>query len=232
MRRIESASGTDMEISGTRIPSVQRADPDVADRERAGVIALDSDEAARREPIVRVLGKLARSDALLPVLAPEVVLDHLHAVQPVLDMIASHHEACPVPLIERFGDARGHPVEGVIRPGGREWALAILGVGVIEQLILRRTPVDMDVLARAAVEDAAVAGFADFPLELELEVAIAPRRDEIIDRPVLRQHPARDVPAGRKARLLPAAPPGSAVILKHPLPDASACDRIGRRYRT
>src|SRR5579864_1423975 len=185
MRRIESASGTDMEISGTRIPSVQRADPDVADRERTGVIALDADEAARREPIVRVLGKLARSDALLPVLAPEVVFDHLDAVQPVLDMIAAHHQPCAVPLIERFGDAGRHPVEGVIRPGSRERALAILGVGVIEQLVLGCTPVDVVVLTRAAVEDAAVAGFADLPLELELEVAIAPRRDEIVNRPVL-----------------------------------------------
>src|SRR5215475_14550105 len=73
-------------------PLGQLADADVADCQRAGVIALNTDEPRRRQPVVRVLGELARRDTLLPVLAPELVLDDLHPVQPVLDVIALDDE--------------------------------------------------------------------------------------------------------------------------------------------
>src|SRR5579859_5878474 len=168
MRRMDSAS--------TLIPSAQLADPEVADRERTRVIALDADEPARRKPVFRVPGELARGDALLPVLAPEVVLDDFDSVQPVLDVIAAHEEPRPVPLIVRLRNSRRDTVERVVGPGCRERVPAILGVGVVEQLVLGRTPVDVVVLARAAVKDTAVAALADLPLELELEVAEAPVR--------------------------------------------------------
>src|SRR5215469_12891843 len=99
MRRIDSASCADMELSATLTPSAQLADADVADLERSGVIALDTDQAARGEPIVRVPGELARRHPLLPVVAPEIVLDDLDTVQPVLDVIAADDEACLVPVI-------------------------------------------------------------------------------------------------------------------------------------
>src|ERR1700756_25481 len=106
MRRMESASCTDMEPSEKLTPSSQLADADVAHLERAGVVALDTDQTARCEPVVRVLGELAARHAFLPVIAAEVVLDDPDAVQPVLDVIAAHDEPRLVPVIIGLRDAR------------------------------------------------------------------------------------------------------------------------------
>src|ERR1700733_2273738 len=135
------------------------------------MIALQPDEPAGCEPVVGVRGELARGDARLPVRALELVLDDLAAIQPVLDMVALHEQARFVPMIERVHDTGGRRIQREVGAGGRETALAVLGIRVIEQLVLRRAPVDVVVLARAAVEDTAVAGLANLPLELELEVA-------------------------------------------------------------
>src|SRR6202030_1679292 len=102
--------------------------------------------------------------------------------------------------------------------GGGEATAAVRRVLVIEELIFRGAPVDVIVLACAAVKHTAVARLADLPLELELEISEALLRDQIINRLVLGERPAGDVPARRQSGLFPAAPVGRAVLLQERTP--------------
>src|SRR2546427_9035491 len=88
-------------------------------------MVLETDVAGGVTPVMRVTGELARLDFRRPVGTPELVLDHLHAVEPVLDVFPLHHEAHLVPLACRLHDAgrRGiHVVGGTRR---RETRLAV-----------------------------------------------------------------------------------------------------------
>src|SRR2546430_17100049 len=71
-------------------------------------MVLETDVAGGVTPVMRVTGELARLDFRRPVGTPELVLDHLHAVQPVLDVFPLHHEAHLVPL-PRWLAAAGRP---------------------------------------------------------------------------------------------------------------------------
>src|SRR6266851_2406301 len=105
-------------------------------------MVLEADVAGGITPVVRVTGKLARLDLRRPIGTPELVLDHLHAVQPVLDVLSLHDETHLVPLARRLDDAgrRGiHVVRGARR---RETRLAVHVSRVIQHLHLGRVPVD------------------------------------------------------------------------------------------
>src|SRR5437879_2339466 len=143
----------------------------------------------------------------------------------MLYVIAFYDEARLVPMIERQHDPGRCAVERVRGRGGREATAAVRRVLVIEELIFRAAPVDMIVLACAAVKDTAVASLADLPLELELEISKALLRNQIIYRAVLGEHPAGDVPARRQSGLFPAAPVGRAVLLQERTP--GCCGRVG-----
>src|SRR5207244_9326753 len=169
-----------------------------------------------------ISGKLARRDPALPVGALKLVFDDFAAVEPMLDVRALHHQPRLVPVIEREHHALRRTVEREGGGCGREAAAAVGGVRVIEKLVFGCAPVDVIVLARAAIEDAAVAGLADLPLELELEIGEALLRDPVVDHAVLCEPPAGDAPARGKTRLLPAAPVGRAVILKQRVPGSGA----------
>src|SRR3979490_351911 len=136
----------------------------------------------------------------------------------MLYMSALYNESRLVPMIERQHDPGRCAVERVRGRGGGEATAAVRRVLVIEELIFRSAPVDMIVLACAAVKDTAVASLADLPLELELEISEALLRDQIIDRAVLGEHPAADVPARRQSGLFPTAPVGRAVLLQERTP--------------
>src|SRR4029077_3742145 len=171
MRRIDSASVTDMETSETLMLSRQLPNPDVADRERPGMIALQAYQARRRQAVVRVLREFARGNPALPVGTLELIVDDFAAIEPMLYVIASYDEARLVPMIERQHDPGRCAVERVRSRGGREATAAVVRVLIIEELIFRSAPVDMVVLACAAVKDTTVARLADLPLELELEIS-------------------------------------------------------------
>src|SRR6267154_4175660 len=121
------------------------------------MIALDADEAALVQSVARILRELAGCNLGLPVGTAKVVFNDFLAVVPVLDMIAIDDDACFVPLAGCFDHARGRTVQPVSRGGGGQSAAAVRRVGVIEQLILRSAPINVVVLARSAVKDAAVA---------------------------------------------------------------------------
>src|SRR5205807_1977555 len=82
------------------------------------------------------------------------------SIEPMLYVIAFYDEARLVPMIERQHDPGRCAVERVRGRGGREATAAVRRVLVIEELIFRAAPVDMIVLACAAVKDTAAANSA------------------------------------------------------------------------
>src|SRR5581483_6349766 len=104
---------------------------------------------------------------------------------------------------EVAGRRRVHRIRGA---GAREPRLVVGAVDVVEQLVFGGTPVDVVVFLGAAIEDARVAGVADLPFELELEVAELVFRHEIADRPVLRQRSIADPQSWRGSGGLVPAP--------------------------
>src|ERR1700752_3438124 len=111
---------------------------------------------AHRLAEIRPVLELAPPPLRVPVGAALLELEQLHAVEPVLDVRAAREDTRLVPLanwllvsgrrrIERVGGARaGQP------------CLVAGALLIVEQLILRRGPVDPVVLLGAAIEDAAV----------------------------------------------------------------------------
>src|ERR1700733_7099902 len=169
------------------------------------MIALNADVAFLGQSVVGVLRELARRDLGLPVGTAEVIFDDFLAVQPMLDMIAIDDDARLVPLAKRLDHACGRTIQAVRRPRRGEPAAAIGRVGGIQQLILRAAPVNVVVFARRAIEDAAVALLADFPVNLELEIAELLLGHQVIDRAFLGERAVNDVPALRHALRAPAA---------------------------
>src|ERR1700677_1623754 len=169
------------------------------------MIALNADVAFLGQSVVGVLRELARRDLGLPVGTAEVIFDDFLAVQPMLDMVAIDDDARLVPLAKRLDHACGRTIQAVRRPRRGEPAAAIGRVGVIQQLILRAAPVNVVVFARGAIEDAAVALLADFPVNLELEIAELLLGHQVIDRAFLGERAVYDVPALRHALRAPTA---------------------------
>src|SRR5579883_2679287 len=149
---------------------LERPDPDVPDGERSAVVALDTDVPPGCPAVVGPGGELAGLDPAEPVGAAEVVREQPPAVEPMLDVGAVHDDACRVPLTRTLHDPRRRRVQPVVRSGGGQAALAVRRVGVVQQLVLGSTPVDVVVLLGRAVEDAGVASRGDLPLQGELEV--------------------------------------------------------------
>src|ERR1700679_3563728 len=169
------------------------------------MIALNADVAFLGQSVVGLLRELARRDLGLPVGTAQVVFDDFLAVQPMLDVIAVDDDARLVPLAEWLDHAGGRPVQGVRGPRRGQPAAAIGRVGVIQQLILRPAPVNVVVLARSSIKDAAVAGLADFPVELELKIAELLLGYQVIDGAFFGERAANDVPAFRHALRAPTA---------------------------
>src|SRR5580700_10149531 len=163
------------------------------------MIALNADVAFLGQSVVGVLRELARRDLGLPVGTAEVIFDDFLAVQPMLDMIANDDDARLVPLAKRLDHPRGRTIQAVRRPRRGEPAAAIGRVGVIQQLILRAAPVNVVVFARGAIEDAAVALLADFPVNLELEIAELLLGHQVINAAFLGQRAVNHAPASSAA---------------------------------
>src|SRR3982074_1459184 len=158
---------------------------DFANRQSSGVIALQPDQAGRRQAVVGVSRKFARATPALPVSALELIFDDFAAIEPMLYMGALDNESCLVPMIERPHDTGRGAVDRVGARGGREAAAAVRRIRVIEELIFRSAPIDMIVLACAPVKDTAIATPANLPLEFELEVSEGLIRHQLLDRPLL-----------------------------------------------
>src|SRR3954451_8684990 len=71
--------------------------------------------SARFLAVKRTLGELTIRDALAPVRAADLVIDHLHAVEPVLDVVPPGDDAHRVPLPRHHADLRRRRIEVVTR---------------------------------------------------------------------------------------------------------------------
>src|SRR5262249_31618075 len=98
----------------------KRANPDVAKREHAGGVSLHADVAALGAAEFRPRVELRRCHFRFPVWAPELVLDHLDVVQPVLDVRAVGDDPRFVPIADRFEMTGGRRIKAVIGAGARE----------------------------------------------------------------------------------------------------------------
>ncbi len=78
--------------------------------------------------------------------------------------------------------------------------------GVVQQLVLRRTPVDVVVAFGSAVENTGVAAGRDLPVERQLEIAELITADEVFRGKRLRERAILRVPGGWDALLLVCAP--------------------------
>src|SRR5882672_10572446 len=87
-------------LSGSASQS-EAADLDVAESDRVAMV-LQSDVAAPCAAEAREVLELALADPPLPVRGPQLVIHHLHAVQPMLDMRAPHEQARLVPRTDRL----------------------------------------------------------------------------------------------------------------------------------
>ena len=134
------------------------------------MVALNADVPFLRLREVRIDLELARLVLRLPLGAADLELGRLHAVEPVLDVVALRDNPRLVPLADRLHRVGRRCRELVHRAGEVIRALVVGRLDVVEQLIFRRAPVDGVVLFGAAIEDPAVAGFPDAPFQLELEV--------------------------------------------------------------
>src|SRR4051812_26683996 len=78
--------------------------------------------------------------------------------------------------------------------------------GIVQQLVLRRAPVDVIVFLGASVKDAGVPAWTELPIERELEVSELFLADQITDRTRLGQYSVGNAPARGKGLILVAAP--------------------------
>src|SRR5688572_21638989 len=95
----------------------QHADADVAEGDLVAVV-LQGDVAAARAAVARHLPELAGGDALLPLRAAELVFQQLFAVEPVLHVVAAHHQPPLVPLAGRARYVTRGGVQGEVAAGG------------------------------------------------------------------------------------------------------------------
>src|SRR2546430_12703346 len=191
-------------------------------------MVLEADVALGVAPVARMRGELARLDPRLPVGARELVLHHLHAVQPVLDVVPLDQEADLIPLTGGFHDQGGRRVEAEVGARRRQARLAVGVARVVQHLHLGGRPVDgVAVLARA-VEDPAVAPRRDVPLERQLEVAELLARDDVAGGRDARERAVHDLPSGRQRVHLEAAPTGGSLAVEQEPPARGA---LGGRQR-
>src|SRR5687768_13548891 len=94
--------------------------------------------------------------------------------------------------------------------------------GVIEQLVLGRTPVDVIVLLCAPIKHSGVSTRRNHPVERQLEITILIRGDEVADRTVFRQSPIDNPPPRRNGLRLVTAPARQRRAVEQRLPTRRA----------
>src|ERR1017187_386051 len=210
------------------------ADPDIAERQRTVVVALDADVPSARPAIIRPGGELAQLDLRLPIRTAQLVFEQLRPVEPVLDVGSSHDDPRRVPFVRGLDGSRRGRIQAVCRASSRQANLAVGCRSVIEQLVLRSAPVDVLVLLGGAIEDPRIAGRAELPVQREFKVPELLPSDEIAGTSRLRQHAAHDPPSRRHRVGLVAAPAIGRTAVEQEMParlPLRGGQRVGRALR-
>src|SRR5688572_4263627 len=95
--------------------SRESANLDVAECDPVTVV-LQRDVTAASLTVTGQVLELTRCHPALPVFAPQLVLEELHAVQPVLHVAAAHQDTCVVPFARWFRHISQRCVQRVVRP--------------------------------------------------------------------------------------------------------------------
>src|SRR5947207_3756490 len=170
------------------------------------MVALYRDVASRGFAVIRIGGELAGLHFFQPVRASDFVLEQLLTIEPVLDGVAVGHDQSRVPLVGGLHDTGRRRIERVVGASRSQPALAVGMAGVVEQLVLRRAPVDVVVLLGAAIENAGIATRTQLPVQRELKVSELVLGDDVLDGTGFRQYTVDDMPARRHCRTLVSAP--------------------------
>src|SRR6185503_11837570 len=125
------ALSAEAEASALRDMPSLRTNRDVAEPYRVAVI-LQRDTTTLRASVRRHLHKLAGLHERLPCRAPQLVLDDLDPVHPVLDVRPCHDEPRIVPFADRPRDIAYRRLQSVIGAGRCQRVLAIRVTGVVE----------------------------------------------------------------------------------------------------
>ena len=118
-----------------------------------------------------------------PLLTPQLVLDDLGSVEPVLDVTALHDDAARIPFAGSVHGPARDRIQRVVRSGAGEGALPVLVIGVVQQLVLGRAVVDQWLALRSSIEDTAIAAVPNLPIECELEILELSLGDDVTTLP-------------------------------------------------
>ena len=145
------------------------------------MVALKRDVALLRAPEIRIRRKLTRLYFRFPVGTPELVLEKLNSIQPVLDVRTFRYNPRSVPLTDGPQVSWGRWIERVRGAGAREPRFVVRSFDVVEQLVFGCAPINVVVFFGASIEDATIARLADLPLEFQFEVAELVLRHDVTD---------------------------------------------------
>src|SRR5579871_3180590 len=113
-----------------RRASRELPNPELPDRQRALVVSLNADDAGSCQAEIGVAREFARGDPGFPVRAPQLVLDDLPAIEPMLDMRAVDDQSTPIPLIEWQDDSGRNAIERIRGRGGGGTLEAVVTIRV------------------------------------------------------------------------------------------------------
>src|SRR6185437_11912336 len=119
-------------LAGRPVVATSVANLDVAEREYAVVISLNSNVSGPRKSVVRPRRELARLDLGFPVGALQIVLEQLLAVHPVLHMITLHDDKTRIPLVCRLHDTGWRRIYSIRRSSGRQTTLSVGMTRIVE----------------------------------------------------------------------------------------------------
>src|SRR5665647_1477412 len=93
-------------ISSDDVHLLQLTNPDRSERKRSSVITLHREMSSLEPPVLRPRAELARRDFRLPIRAPELVLEQLEPIEPVLHVRTARDDTRCIPLTHRLEMSR------------------------------------------------------------------------------------------------------------------------------
>src|SRR4051794_34010702 len=111
---------------------VKLANPDIAERERALMIALQADVADLGPAELRPCLELGRRHLRFPIRTPQFVLDGLEAVEPMFDVRSFGDDPREIPVANRFQVAGGRRVQAISGGGTGQTCFVVGGFRVVE----------------------------------------------------------------------------------------------------
>ena len=181
---------------------------------------LQGDMAAVEAGIIRKVFEFAGGHSLLPVVAAQLVLEQLHVVHPVLDVVTPDDDAAAVPLADRLRDVADRCVQSVVCTGGCFGPFPIHVNVIVQHLELRATGTGAaDAVRLLNIEkEAAVPPLGHLPFELQLEIVKLLVRNDVAARRNAGQRAIPRLPAVGACVTAKSAPAVGRLAIEQQLP--------------